>query len=204
MTQAVENFTYANLMHPAPVKSFDHFSTRILPLELRTKAYDLRLLNGGANRVDPYSADDHLVTERWQDGQALKNRLVRGDAAGRILVGEAALRNFGGGQDQEADRRIQRDAVLYIAGCAMDGSVDVRIAPYGVDQRGAATDEVMVASLADGRTGVVEWRLKNCKFDVDTRLVDTVTSNFDYMWDQSLRGDERDTYLFEIAAWLKE
>lgn len=204
MTETSENFfTYGHLLHPSPVKSLDHFSTRILPLELRTEAYDLRLLNGGANRTNPYSAEEHLNLERWQNGQAVNKRLLYGKAAGRILIGEAALRNFGGGQEQEADRRIQRDAVLRIAGYAMDGGIDVRVAPYYVDQRGAATDEVIVASLEDGRTGVVEWRLKDCRFEEDPELVENVTNNFEYMWEQSLQDEARDAYLLRVAEWLK-
>ena len=161
----------------------------------------MRLLNGGANRANPYSADEHMATGRWQGGQAVRERLQNGEAIGRILIGEAALRNFGGGQEG-TDQSIQRDAILYIAGSAMDG-IDIRVAPFSVDQRGAATDEVMVASLADGRTGVVEWRLKDCRFEEIPELVENVTNNFEHMWRQSLEGDARDAYLLEIAEWLR-
>ncbi len=198
MSLDTERFAYAQLKDPT-VESIDEFAFRILPLELRTPEYDKRLLNGGVNKANPYSSAEHLATDRWQDGQDVKNRIEQGQITARIAIGEAALRNFGGG-DPEVDRQIQQRALKHIAVYALAGHA--RVVPYSVDTRGAATDYLMVVRFTDKDTLTVDWSLSGGRSRNDPQLVDRTTNNLNEIWEDSLSGPAAADYLRDLASEL--
>jgi hypothetical protein len=198
MSLDTERFTYAQLKDPT-VESIDEFAFRILPLELRTPEYDERLLNGGVNKANSYSSAEHLATDRWQEGQEVRNRIEQGRITARIAIGEAALRNFGSG-NPEVDRQIQRRALKHIAVYALAGHA--RIAPYSVDTRGAATDNFMVVRFTNKDPLTVDWSLTGGRGYNDPQLADRTTNNFNEIWEDSLSGQAAADYLRDVASEL--
>lgn len=197
---SIEKFTYKQLVNPS-VTSFAHFAFRLIPLELRTPSYDLRLLNGGANQDRPYSVADHLETERWNSGQAVQQRVLARETTARIAISEAALQNFGGGGKEEDDRRIQQEAISYIAFCALEG-VDVRVVPLSADTRGAGTDDFMVADFEHEGSKVVTYNLSGGTIHDDPKLVAQTIANFEEIWQNSLSKEASIAHLQGVAADL--
>jgi|GEM_PF-4037202 len=197
----VEKFNYGNLLHPEPVTSLDHFSFRVIPGELRTAEYDLRLLNGGANKPQPYSPEEHVKTDRWKYAQTIQRLILSKETASRLAIHEAALRNYGGG-NPETDKEVQQRAVRHIARLATGGA-NVGIVPYSADIRG--TSEVaMIAGFDNSAPIAATYDLWGGRMSDDPSRVERASINFDDIWGQSLRGSEGIDRLYEIAAELPE